>query len=117
MEGFLDLANLYQQIKNEIGAMSYAEMELPETFKSNVTSIGDRNITYHKYTAIASKMRADSIIIPNFWFYLAVKIKNLPSINSKNNHNIAMVQIFAIHKERFYNILYYSSFINYQFLR
>lgn len=74
MEGFLDLANLYQQIKNEIGAMSYVEMELPETFKSNVTTIGDRSISYHKYTAIAYKTRADSIIIPNFWFYLAVKI-------------------------------------------
>lgn len=74
MEGFLDLANLYQQIKNEIGSMSYVEMELPEAFKSNVTTIGDRSISYHKYTAIAYKTRADSIIIPNFWFYLAVKI-------------------------------------------
>lgn len=74
MEGFLDLANLYQQIKNEIGLMSYVEMELPEAFKSNVTTIGDRSISYHKYTAIAYKTRADSIIIPNFWFYLAVKI-------------------------------------------
>ena len=74
MEGFLDLANLYQQIKNEIGSMSYMEMELPEAFKSNVTTIGDRSISYHKYTAIAYKTRADSIIIPNFWFYLAVKI-------------------------------------------
>ena len=74
MEGFLDLANLYQQIKNEIGSMSYVEMELPEAFKSNVTTIGDRSISYHKYTAIAYKTRADSIIIPNYWFYLAVKI-------------------------------------------
>lgn len=74
MEGFLDLANLYQQIKIEIGSMSYVEMELPEAFKSNVTTIGDRSISYHKYTAIAYKTRADSIIIPNFWFYLAVKI-------------------------------------------
>ena len=65
---------IYQQIKNEIGSMSYMEMELPEAFKSNVTTIGDRSISYHKYTAIAYKTRADSIIIPNFWFYLAVKI-------------------------------------------
>lgn len=74
MEGFLDLADLYQQIKKEIEAMQYVEIELPEVFKSNVTSIGDRTISYHKYTAIAYKSKADSIIIPNFWFYLAVKI-------------------------------------------
>ena len=74
MEGFLDLANLYQQIKGEINAMQYMELELPEAFKTKVTSIGDRSILYHKYTAIAHKENADSIIIPNYWFYLAAKL-------------------------------------------
>lgn len=74
MESFLDLAYLYQQIKKEINAMPYMELELPEAFKSEMTSIGDRSIVYYKYTARACRSTADSIIIPNFWFYLAVKL-------------------------------------------
>lgn len=74
MEGFLDLAVLYKQIEGEIKAMPYMELELPGAFKSEVTSIGDRSIVYHKYTARALKATADSIIIPNYWFYLAAKL-------------------------------------------
>ena len=98
MEGFLDLANLYQQIKNEIGAMPYVEMELPEAFKSNVTSIGDRNISYHKYTAIAYKTRADSIIIPNFWFYLALKI--LPYNNELHRYYDQIISMNLFSSQR-----------------
>ena len=98
MEGFLDLANLYQQIKNEIGSMSYVEMELPEAFKSNVTSIGDRNISYHKYTAIAYKTRADSIIIPNFWFYLALKI--LPYNNELHRYYDQIISMNLFSSQR-----------------
>ena len=98
MEGFLDLADLYQQIKEEIGAMQYVEIELPETFKSNLTCIGDRNLSYHKYTAIAYKTRADSIIIPNFWFYLAVKI--LPYNNELHRYYDQIISMNLFSSQR-----------------
>ena len=98
MEGFLDLANLYQQIKEEIGTMQYVEIELPEAFKSNLTSIGDRNLSYHKYTAIAYKTRADSIIIPNFWFYLAVKI--LPYNNELHRYYDQIISMNLFSSQR-----------------
>ncbi len=98
MEGFLDLADLYQQIKEEIGTMQYVEIELPEAFKSNLTSIGDRSLSYHKYTAIAYKTRADSIIIPNFWFYLAVKI--LPYNNELHRYYDQIISMNLFSSQR-----------------
>lgn len=74
MENFLDLGNLYNQIKSKIASKDYKEMELPNAFKSQLLSIGDRKIVYHKYTAVAYKDNRDSVIIPNYWFYLATDI-------------------------------------------
>lgn len=74
MKDFLDLSNLYEQIKGVIANKKYKEIELPEDFKSQLSVIGDRTIVYHKYTAIAYKKNADSIIIPNYWFLLATDI-------------------------------------------
>jgi hypothetical protein len=74
MDNFLDLGNLYEQIRSVIANKPYREMEIPSNFKSQLTVIGDRRIVYHKYTAIAYKNNADSIIIPNYWFYLATDI-------------------------------------------
>ena len=74
MKDFLDLGNLYEQIRSVIACKTYREIELPQVFKSQLSTIGDRTIVYHKYTAIAYKKNADSIIIPNYWFYLATDI-------------------------------------------
>ena len=74
MKDFLDLGNLYEQIRNVIASKKYKEIELPLAFKSRLSVIGDRTIVYHKYTAIAYKNNADSIIIPNYWFFLATDI-------------------------------------------
>lgn len=74
MKDFLDLGNLYEQIRSVIANKTYREIELPQIFKSQLSAIGDRTIVYHKYTAIAYKNNADSIIIPNYWFYLATDI-------------------------------------------
>lgn len=74
MKDFLDLGNLYEQIKGVIANKKYREIELPQAFKSQLSVIGDRTIVYHKYTAIAYKNNADSIIIPNYWFFLATDI-------------------------------------------
>ena len=74
MKDFLDLGNLYKQIRSVIASKTYREIELPQVFKSHLSAIGDRTIVYHKYTAIAYKNNADSIIIPNYWFYLATDI-------------------------------------------
>ena len=74
MKDFLDLGNLYEQIRSVIAGKTYREIELPQAFKSQLSTIGDRTIVYHKYTAIAYKNNADSIIIPNYWFYLATDI-------------------------------------------
>lgn len=74
MKDFLDLGNLYEQIRSVIASKTYREIELPQVFKSQLSAIGDRTIVYHKYTAIAYKNNADSIIIPNYWFYLATDI-------------------------------------------
>ena len=74
MKDFLDLGNLYEQIKGVIANKKYKEIELPQAFKSQLSVIGDRTIVYHRYTAIAYKNNADSIIIPNYWFFLATDI-------------------------------------------
>lgn len=74
MKDFLDLGNLYNQIKSSIATKKYVEIELPPAFKTQLTVIGDRKIDYHRYTAVAYKRNADSIIIPNYWFYLAKDI-------------------------------------------
>jgi hypothetical protein len=74
MKEFLELGKLYEQIKTVIASKKYREIELPQTFKSQLSVIGDRTIEYHKFTAIAYKNNADSIIIPNYWFYLATDI-------------------------------------------
>lgn len=74
MKDFLDLGNLYDQIRSVIASKTYREIELPQVFKSQLSAIGDRTIVYHKYTAIAYKKNSDSIIIPNYWFYLATDI-------------------------------------------
>ena len=74
MKDFLDLGNLYEQIRSVIANKTYREIELPQIFKSQLSTICDRTIVYHKYTAIAYKNNADSIIIPNYWFYLATDI-------------------------------------------
>ena len=74
MKDFLDLGNLYKKIRTVIASKTYREIELPQVFKSQLSAIGDRTIVYHKYTAIAYKKNADSIIIPNYWFYLATDI-------------------------------------------
>ena len=74
MKDFLDLGNMYEQIRSVIASKTYREIELPQVFKSQLSSVGDRTIVYHKYTAIAYKKNADSIIIPNYWFYLATDI-------------------------------------------
>ena len=74
MKDFLDLGNLYDQIKSIIASKKYKEMELPNAFKSQLLTISDRTIIYHKYTAVAYKDNKDSIIIPNYWFYLATDI-------------------------------------------
>ena len=74
MKDFLDLSNLYKKIRTVIASKTYREIELPQVFKSQLSAIGDRTIVYHKYTAIAYKKNADSIIIPNYWFYLATDI-------------------------------------------
>lgn len=71
MADLIDLGNLYEQIRSKIADKTYKEIELPQAFKSQLPNIGDRSIEYHKYTAIACKKNADSIIIPNYWFYLA----------------------------------------------
>ena len=74
MKEFLDLGNMYEQIRSVIASKTYREIELPQVFKYQLPAIGDRAIVYHKYTAIAIKKNADSIIIPNYWFYLATDI-------------------------------------------
>ncbi len=74
MKDFLDLGNFYEEIKEVIASKAYGDIELPQTFKSQLPAIGDREIVYHKYTAIAYKKNADAIIIPNYWFYLATDI-------------------------------------------
>ena len=63
MKDFLDLGNLYEQIRSVIACKTYREIELPQVFKSQLSTIGDRTIVYHKYTAIAYKKNADSIIL------------------------------------------------------
>lgn len=74
MKEFLNLGNMYEQIRSVIASKTYREIELPQVFKYQLPAIGDRAIVYHKYTAIAIKKNADSIIIPNYWFYLATDI-------------------------------------------
>ena len=74
MKEFLDLGNMYEQIRSVIASKTYREIELPQVFKYQLPAIGDRAIVYHKYTAIAIKKNADSLIIPNYWFYLATDI-------------------------------------------
>lgn len=74
MNNFADLGVLYNQIKSIIASKEYQELELPDAFKAQLSSISDRTIKYFKYTAVAYKTNADSIIIPNYWFYLAKDI-------------------------------------------
>ena len=74
MEELQDLGILYNSIKSVIASKKYKELELPQSFKSQLPIISDRKIEYYKYTAIAYKHNADSIIIPNYWFYLAIDI-------------------------------------------
>lgn len=74
MESFLDLGNLFDQIKSIIASKKYKELELPNAFKSQLSTISDRKIVYHRYTAIAYKDNKDSVIIPNYWFYIATDI-------------------------------------------
>lgn len=68
-----DLNELAHKASDKMEAYNGRDFELPEEFKQQVTKIYSRNITYNRYSAIATSgsNHPQKIYMPNQWFYIA----------------------------------------------
>lgn len=68
-----DLNELAHKASDKMDAYDGRDFELPEKFKQQVTKIYSRNITYNRYSAIATSgsNHPQKIYMPNQWFYIA----------------------------------------------